>query len=173
MKLINKLLVTMLVLAGLAAAGSAQTPAKTEQPARVVKVDDDGLLAALKATERPRVVNFWATWCGPCIEEFPDLVKIDNDYRGKIDLVTVSLDDVADIDGLVPDFLKRMKAEMPAFLLVSKDETTLISSIHKDWSGGLPFTVVYGADGKQLYFREGKFKPETLRGEIDKALAPK
>ncbi len=165
------------VLIGTAFAGAAFSQAGekvVEKPVPaeilVTKVNDDGLKNVLKPAGRPLVVNFWATWCAPCIEEFPDLVKIDNDFRGKIDLVTVSLDDIADIDKGVPDFLKRMKAEMPTYLLVSQDETVLISSINKDWSGGLPFTVIYNAAGEQVYFREGKFNPEILRAAIEKAV---
>lgn len=144
--------------------------AKPKAVSRVTKVDDAALMAALKPNGKPLVVNFWATWCAPCIEEYPDLVKIDEEYGDKIDLVTVSLDDVADIDTGVPDFLKRMKAEMPVYLLVSQDETALIAKIRKDWSGGLPFTVIYGKDGSEAYFKEGKFKPDVLRAEIDKTL---
>lgn len=147
--------------------------AKPVPAPRVVRIDDAGLREVLTAKERPRLVNFWATWCAPCIEEFPDLVKIAGDYKDRVDVVTVSLDDVADIDSLVPEFLKRMKAEMPAFLLVSADESALISSVQKDWSGGLPFTVIYSANGDKAYFKEGKFKPVELRSEIDKALAPR
>lgn len=168
---------SLLLAAVFSVAAVAQPGAKTEPKpapveARVVKVDDAGLKDVLKAKGKPRVVNFWATWCAPCIEEFPDLVKLDTEYRGKVDVVTISLDSVDDINTLVPDFLKRMKAEMPAFLLVSADETELISSVQKDWSGGLPFTVVYTANGEQAYFREGKFKPEVLKTEIEKLLKP-
>ncbi len=166
------------LMSALAVSSAAQTSLQAEtKPAvdgsRVIKIDDAGLTDVLKAKDKPRVVNFWATWCAPCIEEFPDLVKVDNEYKGKIDVVTVSLDSIDDINTIVPDFLKRMKAEMPAFLLVSEDESALISSIQKDWGGGLPFTVIYGADGGQVYFREGKFKPVELRAEIDKVLAPR
>jgi thiol-disulfide isomerase/thioredoxin len=51
----------------------------------------------LKANGKPLLVNFWATWCDPCREEFPDLVKIDADYKNKIDFITVSLDDVEEL----------------------------------------------------------------------------
>jgi thiol-disulfide isomerase/thioredoxin len=164
-----------LALVLLASPASAQPEPKNESkpvPApRVVRVDDAGLRDVLTAKDRPRVVNFWATWCAPCIEEFPDLVKIAEDYKDRVEVVTVSLDDVADIDTLVPDFLKRMNASMPAFLLVSADESALISAVQKDWSGGLPFTVIYVAGGAKAYFKEGKFKPADLRAEIDKTLA--
>src|SRR4051812_22516591 len=55
----------------------------------VTQIDDARLKTLLRANNKPLLVNFWATWCDPCREEFPDLVKIDADYKGKIDFITV------------------------------------------------------------------------------------
>jgi thiol-disulfide isomerase/thioredoxin len=118
------------------------------------------------------LINFWATWCPPCVEEFPDLVKIDADYQGKIDVITVSLDDLAEIDRDVPKFLADMKAEMPAYLLHTKDESTAIRLIAKDWAGNLPMTVLYDGTGALAYMRNGKIRVQPLRDNIDKLLQP-
>ncbi|HEX8734948.1 MAG TPA: TlpA disulfide reductase family protein [Pyrinomonadaceae bacterium] len=136
----------------------------------MTQVDDAKIKQLLKPGGKPLLVNFWATWCGPCREEFPDLVKIDAEYRGKIDFISVSLDFVEEIDTAVPKFLSEMKAEMPTYLLTSVDENTLISSISKDWSGALPFTILYNEKGEITYFRQGKVSHETLKGEIEKTL---
>src|SRR5258706_7257651 len=88
---------------------------------KVVQIDIDGLKKLLKPNGKPLLINFWATWCDPCRDEFPDLVKIDAAYRGKIDFITISLDDLADIDTFVPKFLTEMKTGMPAFLLYTPD----------------------------------------------------
>jgi hypothetical protein len=66
-----------------------------------------------------------------------------------------------------------MKAEMPTYLLTSADENTLISSITKDWNGGLPFTILYNEKGEITYLHQGKVKHETLKGEIEKTLGEK
>ena len=137
---------------------------------RVTQIDDAKLKQLLKPNGKPLLVNFWATWCGPCREEFPDLVKIDNEYRGRIDFITISLDSPEEIDAAVPEFLSEMKAEMPTYLLVSSDENTLISSISKDWSGALPFTILYNEEGEITYLRQGKVEHETLKSEIEKTL---
>lgn len=136
----------------------------------VAQIDDAKIRELLKPNGKPLLVNFWATWCVPCREEFPDLVKIDADYRGKVDFITVSLDFVEDINDAVPKFLGEMKAEMPAFLLVSDDENALISTIARDWSGGLPFTILYNEKGEVAYFTEGKIKPTVLRKEVEKLI---
>src|SRR4029434_2088616 len=92
------------------------------QPAKppvVSAIDTEALKAMItEQRERPLLVNFWATWCDPCRDEFPDLVKIDQEYRPQsLDFVTISLDDFSDIKTAVPKFLVSMKATMPAYLL--------------------------------------------------------
>jgi thiol-disulfide isomerase/thioredoxin len=139
---------------------------------KVTQIDGAGLKTALKPNGRPLVANFWATWCDPCREEFPDLVLLDADYKGRVDVVTVSLDDLAEINRDVPKFLGEMKASMPAYLLKVEDENAVINSITADWQGGLPFTILYNEQGEIAYFKQGKFKPLELRAEIDK-LMPK
>ncbi len=148
---------------------AAQTKTPVNLP-KITQIDDAKIRELLKANGKPLLVNFWATWCVPCREEFPDLVKIDGQYRGKIDFITISLDFIEDIDTAVPEFLSEMKAEMPAYLLLSEDESALISSVTKDWSGGLPFTILYNTKGELVYFHQGKVKPEILKAEIEKSL---
>ncbi len=135
---------------------------------KITVVNGDELKNLLKSTGKPLLVNFWATWCDPCREEFPDLVKIDNDYRGKIDFITVSLDDLEDLKFVVPKFLWKMRAKMPAYFLKTVDEEKIISEISDDWQGGLPFTILYNSAGKVVYSRAGKIKTDILRAEIDK-----
>ena len=139
---------------------------------KVTQIDEAALKNLLKPKSKPLLVNFWATWCDPCREEFPDLVKFDADYKGKIDFITISLDDLAEINRDVPKFLSDMKAEMPSYLLKVEDESATIGLIAKDWQGGLPFTILYNENGEIAYFRQGKVKIDALRGEIDK-LIPK
>ena len=152
---------------------TAETKPQAANQPRVSQIDDAKLKQLLKPNGKPLLVNFWATWCGPCREEFPDLVKIDHEYRRKIDFITVSLDFVEELNTGVPRFLSEMKAEMPTYLLTSADENTLISSITKDWSGGLPFTILYNEKGEITYLRQGKVSRETLKGEIEKTLGEK
>lgn len=138
----------------------------------VTQIDAPTLKQLIKPNGKPLLVNFWATWCDPCREEFPELVKINNDYKGKIDFITVSLDELADINSGVPKFLVEMKAEMPSYLLVTSDEEAAISSISKEWSGGLPFTMLLNEKGGTAYFRQGKIRPDILRGELTRITTP-
>ena len=154
--------------------GSQKTAtARAAQKLPVVKqIDFAGLRKALTPSAKPLLVNFWATWCDPCREEFPDLVKLNADYRGKIDFITISLDELSEINGDVPKFLADMKSDMPAYLLKALDDDAAITYVSKDWAGALPLTILYDPTGKQSYYRQGKVKIETVRAEIDKLLMP-
>lgn len=145
---------------------------KSVQPVKVTLVDEIAVKKILQPTGKPLLVNFWATWCDPCREEFPDLVKFDKEFKGKIDFITISLDDPDEIGTTVPKFLASMKAEMPAFLLRTPNESAVITSISKEWQGALPFTVLYRTDGKLSYFHQGKVVLETLRAEVGRVMQP-
>ncbi len=153
---------------------SANKKTSTVSSLKVTQIDAPALrnlIARDGANAKPLLVNFWATWCPPCVEEFPELVKIDRDYKDKIDFIVVSLDDLAEINRDVPKFLIDMKASMPAYLLKTQDEQAAISSIAKTYQGALPFTVLFDGAGKIAYTKSGKANAEILRGEIEKILA--
>ncbi len=140
---------------------------------KTIQIDDIAIKNVIKPNGKPILINFWATWCEPCREEFPDLVKIHNDYKDKIDVVIITLDDLAEIDRDVPKFLTEMKATMPSYLLKTTNEDAAIASVSKEWQGGLPFTILFDEKGVTAYFKQGKFKTETLRGAIDKLVNAK
>ena len=133
------------------------------------------LLGAGDAHARPLLVNFWATWCAPCREEFPDLVKIRSQYSAdRLDFALVSLDDVSDIDKAVPEFLSEVHAAaLPTYLLHADDEDAAINSVDSTWSGELPATFLYDRAGRLVFKHTGRIKPDELRAAIDQALSAK
>jgi thiol-disulfide isomerase/thioredoxin len=135
-------------------------------------IDLDGLKKLLQRDSkdtRPLLINFWATWCDPCREEFPDLVKLDKDYRNKgLNFIAISLDDINDIKTAVPKFLTEMKAEMPVVLLNVNDPEPAIKAVDATWDGQLPATFLYDKDGKVIFKHFGKIQPDDLRAAIDK-----
>lgn len=145
--------------------------AKAPTPKTVVEpIDLDALKNLLtQPRQRPLLVNFWATFCDPCRDEFPDLVKIDKEYRPQsLEFVTVSLDDVTDIKTSVPEFLDSMKATMPAYLLNVSDPEPAINAVDPGWRGDLPATYLYNEKGEIVYKHIGRVKPEELRNAIEK-----
>jgi thiol-disulfide isomerase/thioredoxin len=168
-----------ILLSGFAASAQSRNRKRdAAKPAVAVKeINKESLEALLKreaSNPRPLLINFWATWCDPCREEFPDLVKIDRHYRPKgLDFVAVSLDDLADIKTEVPKFLRQMQATMPAYLLNVPDPELAINVIDPAWSGALPATFLYDAQGQVVFKRFGRVNPEELRAALDKVMSPK
>lgn len=138
---------------------------------KVTKIDQVRYAELIKPQSKPLLINFWATWCVPCREEFPDLVNIGNEYKGKIDFITISLDFEEELNTGVPQFLKEMKADMPTYLLITPDESAAIGMISKEWGGGLPLTVLYSPSGERVFFHQGVVKPAELKAAIDKLVS--
>ncbi len=163
----------VLVLATSAFFAQGNIPIKRVGPT-VLKVDAAGLKKVLRPMNRPMVINFWATWCDPCRDEFPELVKLHLKYRAKVDFITVSLDDLAEIGRDVPKFLAEMHSEMPAYLLKTRDEeedNLAYRTVSDKWAGNLPLTIIKDERGFTVYERNGKFRTETLEAEINKVIA--
>jgi thiol-disulfide isomerase/thioredoxin len=144
----------------------------TAPPIEVRQIDEAGLSKLLKdeaARGRPLLVNFWATWCAPCREEFPDLVRVEEEFGEKEDFefVTVSLDDPADIATAVPRFLSEMRAgRIPAYLLNATDPEAAIALIDKTWHGELPATFLFGRKGEVFFKHTGRVKLDELRKAV-------
>ncbi len=153
--------------------GAEKSPKPAAETITVKDVDHAGLAALLKRENgRPLLVNFWATWCEPCRDEFPDLIKIDSEYRVQgLDFITVSLDDISEIKTDVPKFLQQMQATMPAYLLNVADPEPSIKTVDPSWGGALPATVLYDKNGQIVFKHFGRIKPEPLRAAIEKILS--
>jgi len=149
--------------------------ARAVKPDPVRAVNAEEMQALLKRDgKHPLLVNYWATWCDPCRDEFPDLVKIDRDYRAKgLDFIAISLDDLVDIKTAVPKFLLAMNAKMPVYLLNVADPEPAINMVDKDWSGAMPATFLYDNKGKVVYKHFGRVNPGELRAAIEKLVDSK
>lgn len=117
------------------------------------------------------LVNFWATWCKPCVEELPYFIKASQVYSNKkFKTVFVSLDRVVDFETKVIPFAKEKNMEADLLLLNDvKTMNTWIPTINKSWSGAIPTTILY-KNGTQIYFHEGQLKEEELNQIINKYL---
>jgi thiol-disulfide isomerase/thioredoxin len=174
-KAIIPLAVLSILLVSLAAPAQRRKgrAAKPRKPIAVVSPIDTEALKGLLTQQRqlPLLVNFWATFCDPCRDEFPDLVKIDKDYRPHaLEFVTVSLDDISEIKNEVPKFLDSMKATMPAYLLDASDPEPAINLVDPKWQGDLPATFLYNEKGEVVYKHIGRVKTAELREAIEKVV---
>ncbi|MDZ4711195.1 MAG: TlpA disulfide reductase family protein [bacterium] len=117
------------------------------------------------------LINFWATWCKPCVEEFPDLMKIREDYKDKdFKLVFVSLDFGDDLETQTQKFLKKMGVDFVTYTNGFNKDEELINYVDKDWNGGIPGTFIYDKKGALKKSIVGKTKYKDFKNAIDKYL---
>jgi len=135
----------------------------------VKTIDEKGVTALLKARDgKPLFINFWATWCIPCTEEFPDIVKLSEKYKN-VEFVAVSLDHHDEINSKIMPFLKKMKPGFKNYVGRFKDDQNLIDLINEKWNGALPATAIYDKSGKQLSFHAKKLSYKEMEAELKKA----
>ena len=89
------------------------------------------------------LVNFWATWCPPCVKEFPELVKLYNDYKSKdFVLLFISLDDKSEYDSKLLPFLKKQGVDFTSYFGNFSNPETIMNYVDKSWQGEIPFTRI-------------------------------
>ncbi len=113
------------------------------------------------------VVNFWATWCKPCVNELPYFQKIADTYAGKnVKVILVSNDMRRDMTKRVPDFIKNNGIKLQVLYIDEVDADLWISKVNKDWTGAIPATWMYnGSNGKED-FTEGELTFEELENKV-------
>ncbi|MFN4915041.1 MAG: TlpA family protein disulfide reductase [Sphingomonadales bacterium] len=111
------------------------------QAQEVRLVNDAALLKCFNEGEKPRIINFWATWCKPCMEEMPHFVKADSVFGHQIDFVFVSFDRVKDT-ARVMQKIAEYKIPGEHLLIRSSDIGNLIDAVDSSWGGALPTTWI-------------------------------
>ncbi len=146
-----------------AAFGAAAAPT-------VRTIDKDGLASEL-SRQRGRAVllNFWATWCEPCREEFPLFVSLDREMRSRgLSVISVSLDAPSTLEESVRPFLATQNASFSCFIKSAGGDDPFINAIDPAWSGALPATFVYDAEGRRIH----SFFGAVTREQLTKAVTP-
>ena len=107
------------------------------------------------------IVNFWATWCKPCVKEIPYFQALDEAYSDdQVQILLISLDPIETLSK-VSLFVKEQNLSTRTFLLDEKDQHSLIDSIHKSWDGALPYTL-FIKESKIVSTEEGVLTQENL-----------
>lgn len=115
------------------------------------------------------VVNFWATWCGPCIKELPHFEKLRTSYADKnVKVLLVSLDFKKNYESALLPFVKRRKIKAQVVLLSDPDANEWVPKVDADWSGAIPATLIVNPVTGQRAFYEKTFNYE----ELETALKP-
>lgn len=137
-----------------------------QEPVSVQRADLGALKPLLKNdTDKLRLVNFWASWCGPCVREFPELVEINRMYRGRdFELVSVNLEG-PDRKDKVLAFLKKYEASFTNYVY-DGDVYALMDLVDPKWPGAIPYTVLIKPGGEIIYRRLGQIDPLELKKAI-------
>jgi thiol-disulfide isomerase/thioredoxin len=157
---------------------SEKTAAATS-PLKPLEIDIEGLKKILRSgadttPRHPLLLNFWATWCDPCREEFPDLLKVEADYRKRgLEFAAVSFDFSEDVQKALPDFLREVKADITPYWLNLPDPEPAIRMVDPEWTGGIPTTFLFDAKGNLAFKHTGKVKVAELRAAIEKVTSDK
>jgi len=141
------------------------------EPVSVAKADVT-VLRELRSgsTNKFRLVNFWATWCAPCVAEFHEFVEVNRMYRHRdFEFVAVSMNR-PDEESAVLAFLKKKQASNRNLLFASTDREPLINAFDPAWQGEVPYTVLLSPEGKVIYSEKGSVDFLALKRAIVKAL---
>jgi thiol-disulfide isomerase/thioredoxin len=148
----------------------AAYPANTNGTINVQKIGEpelDNILQSYKG--KVLLVNVWATWCTPCREEFPDLVRLARFYKNKdVIIIAISADYPDEIETKIFPFLKTLNINFPVYVQDFPGQEDFINRMNKKWNGALPATFVYDKTGRQQAFFLGKRDFESLKKEIEK-----
>jgi thiol-disulfide isomerase/thioredoxin len=141
--------------------------AYAKEPVDVEMISEDGIKDLLKNnSDKLRLINVWATWCGPCVTEFPDFITINRMYRRRdFEFISVSADDPAN-KAKVLKFLKSSQASNKNYLFNSDDKYKLIEAIDPKWQGALPYTIVVEPGGKIVYGKQGRINVPEMKKTI-------
>ena len=153
-----------------------------QQKVTLEEIDDKAIkdLVANK-TSKLRVINVWATWCGPCVAEFPELVELNRRYEyRKLELITISADALKrknkvheflkdENAGITDRIRKTMKKEGRTsnnYIFNGNDKETLINAVDPQWQGPLPYTMIIAPGGKVIYRHTGALDFDEVREKL-------
>ncbi len=156
---------------------------EVERPLTSVNVDDvqvkpvaadislDDLLSFIRNRHgKPLVLNFWATWCTPCMEEMPHLVELHERYKEKVDFMAVSADSFTGTTDKVPDVMNKLNMSFPTKILKVENQNKAIETLDPEWGGDLPRTFIYNIEGERVMRLIGAKSKEEFEEAISEVL---
>lgn len=146
------------------------TKAKVEwakEPVILDSIDVSGIKTLLQnKSDKLRLINVWATWCGPCVSEFPEFITINRMYRKRdFEFISISADDPAKKEKVL-QFLKKQQASSTNYIFSLDDKYKLIEAVDPNWQGALPYTILVEPGGKIVYAKEGPIDPRLMKKTI-------
>ncbi|MBN8554405.1 MAG: TlpA family protein disulfide reductase [Deltaproteobacteria bacterium] len=140
--------------------------------AELAPIQGPVVFSLAKSSGKPlTLVNVWATWCPPCVEEFPELLKFHRKWKDKeVSLQLISVDFASEREKVL-SFLKDQGVDFKTFMREGSDED-FVRALDKKWTGALPTTFLMDDKGKILFRWDGAVTVSALEKEIQKHLRP-
>ncbi|MGB3590389.1 MAG: TlpA disulfide reductase family protein [Nonlabens sp.] len=140
------------------------------RPTAVAQVIDRTEFKAVlnSQADKVQVINFWATWCAPCVEELPAFEELGKNYQDQVEVILVSLDDIENIDKLVNPFLSKLNIKSQVKLLDDPYAAEWIPLVDSHWDGAIPVTLVKTNNSRRFYNQT--FTYEELEKAINEYL---
>lgn len=137
------------------------------QPSVISKLSESGIKELVKnPTDKLRLINVWATWCGPCILEYPALVELQRWYgQRNFEFVSLSADNPEHEDKALK-FLEKTHSPVQNFIYDGTDKYKLIEALDPNWNGALPYTLLVEPGGKVVYSYQGSVDLLELKRAI-------
>ena len=135
-----------------------------KEPVNLELISDEGIKDLLKNnSDKLRLINVWATWCGPCVVEFPDFITMHRMYRGRdFEFISISADEPSRKEKALK-FLQKQQASNTNYIFSGTDKYKLIEAIDPKWQGALPYTILVEPKGKIVYAKQGRVDPAALK----------
>ena len=122
-------------------------------------------------TDTVRVINFWATWCAPCVAELPSFEKLNRKYAGqKVEVILVSNDFKKQVETKVKPFVAKKKLKSRVVFMDESNPNNWIDRVSPDWSGAIPATLIIAKRKNQYLFFEKQLTYEELEAAVRSAL---
>ncbi|MCK5206510.1 MAG: redoxin domain-containing protein, partial [Cyclobacteriaceae bacterium] len=139
----------------------------TKKQVSLNEINENGVKALMKnKSDKLRLINIWATWCGPCVIEYPEFVNIQRMYMGRdFEFISLSADKLEHKDKALK-FLKDKNSALRNYIFSGSDIYKLISAVDPEWDGALPYTVLLEPEGKIVYRVMGTIDPLKLKKTI-------
>lgn len=137
------------------------------KPVSIEELDDNGIKNLLKNdSKKLRLINVWATWCGPCVVEYPEFITIQRMYGQRdFEFISISADKITQKEKAL-NLLKSKHSAVKNYIFNGKDSYQLIEAIDPKWDGALPYTMLIEPGGKIVYSIQGGIKPLVLKKKI-------
>ena len=118
--------------------------------------------------DKTYVVNFWATWCAPCIKELPYFEQLNEEYSEDVEVILVSLDFPSKYESKLKPYIKKNNLQSKVVALNDVDSNTWIPKVDESWTGAIPATIIFNKNERKFY--EKSFNYDELKTEVKQFL---